>query len=262
MVSNSNDDSPEIQITPAKNLSPLVPPDSEPAELESPEKGIIAGFGKMNLTGLRVKWMLQSDLELLTECNVDTYRASGPGGQKRNKTSSAVRLRHIPSGIIVIAEESRSQHENKAKALKRLRCAFALHCREELSLAKLNNKDLREFYFKELGFLESEKKDSQNNSLSRKSNQDHPKTEESHIIDSQEPWLSINRWSPKQIGYWLISAIVLDILVACSGRIGESVSCLGISTGQWIDFCQQDGKLWQEVNRIRQLFKLKPLKMT
>ncbi|HMP03971.1 MAG TPA: peptide chain release factor-like protein [Gemmatales bacterium] len=61
-----------------------------------------------------------SDAQLLAQCAVDTYRASGPGGQKRNKTSSAVRLRHEPTGLMVIAEESRSQHENKAKALRRL----------------------------------------------------------------------------------------------------------------------------------------------
>jgi len=61
---------------------------------------------------------------------VDTYRASGPGGQKRNKTSSAVRLRHGPTGLLVIAEESRSQHENKAKALKRLRRALYLRLRD------------------------------------------------------------------------------------------------------------------------------------
>ena len=61
---------------------------------------------------------------MLAQCEVDTYRASGPGGQKRNKTSSAVRLRHPPTGLLVIAEESRSQHANKAKALKRLRRAL------------------------------------------------------------------------------------------------------------------------------------------
>lgn len=73
------------------------------------------------------------DAQLLAQCEIDTYRASGPGGQKRNKTSSAVRLRHVETGQIVIAEESRSQHENKARALRRLRLALALHMRCELS---------------------------------------------------------------------------------------------------------------------------------
>lgn len=78
----------------------------------------------------RSTWTQLSDEQLLAQCAVDTYRASGPGGQKRNKTSSAVRLRHGPTGIIVIAEESRSQHENRAKALRRLRRALYLHLRE------------------------------------------------------------------------------------------------------------------------------------
>src|SRR5258708_26717143 len=80
----------------------------------------------------RRTWTVLTDEQLLAQCEVDTYRASGPGGQKRNKTSSAVRIRHPASGLIVIAEESRSQHENKAKALRRLRQAFFLRLREEL----------------------------------------------------------------------------------------------------------------------------------
>jgi hypothetical protein len=78
----------------------------------------------------RAVWTDLTDDQLLRQCDVDTYRASGPGGQKRNKTSSAVRLRHPPSGLIVIAEESRSQHENKARALRRLRQALYLKIRE------------------------------------------------------------------------------------------------------------------------------------
>src|SRR5258705_9292229 len=78
----------------------------------------------------RGTWTALSDEQLLAQCEVDTYRASGPGGQKRNKTSSAVRLRHPPSGLLVIAEESRSQHENKAKALRRLKQALVLKLRE------------------------------------------------------------------------------------------------------------------------------------
>jgi hypothetical protein len=78
----------------------------------------------------RATWTGLDDDRLLAQCEVDTYRASGPGGQKRNKTSSAVRLRHGPTGLLVIAEESRSQHDNKAKALKRLRRTLWLTLRE------------------------------------------------------------------------------------------------------------------------------------
>src|SRR3979490_183152 len=80
----------------------------------------------------RSTWSALNDAQLLEQCEVDTYRASGPGGQKRNKTSSAVRIRHLPSGLIVIAEESRSQHENRARALRRLRQAPVVKIREEL----------------------------------------------------------------------------------------------------------------------------------
>src|SRR5215475_8810795 len=82
---------------------------------------------------MRAPWTNLSDEQLLAECAVDTYRASGPGGQKRNKTSSAVRLRHAASGVLVIAEESRSQHENKARALRRLRRDIALQIREAVA---------------------------------------------------------------------------------------------------------------------------------
>jgi hypothetical protein len=78
----------------------------------------------------RAAWTALTDAQLLAQCATDTYRASGPGGQKRNKTSSAVRLRHPPSGLVVIAEESRSQHENRARALRRLRQALYLQVRD------------------------------------------------------------------------------------------------------------------------------------
>jgi len=78
----------------------------------------------------RDRWISQDDGRLLSECKADAYRASGPGGQKRNKTSSAVRLRHLPSGLVGGSEESRSQHENKARALRRLRLTLALELRE------------------------------------------------------------------------------------------------------------------------------------
>src|ERR1700679_4104171 len=87
----------------------------------------------------RSSWTALSDTSLLAQCELDTYRASGPGGQKRNKTSSAVRIRHLPSALLVIAEESRSQHANRVKALQRLRQAFYLKLREVISTEGLNS---------------------------------------------------------------------------------------------------------------------------
>ena len=75
------------------------------------------------------------DAALLADCDVHIHRASGPGGQKRNKTDSAVRLLHRPTGISVVANESRSQHENRSRALKRLRKALALRVRRPLAAA-------------------------------------------------------------------------------------------------------------------------------
>lgn len=62
-----------------------------------------------------------SDDDLLRECKVDTFRASGPGGQHVNKTESAIRLTHLPTGLVVTCRQERSQHQNKALCLRKLR---------------------------------------------------------------------------------------------------------------------------------------------
>jgi hypothetical protein len=168
----------------------------------------------------RRQWTTLTEDQLLAQCEVDTYRASGPGGQKRNKTSSAVRLRHIPSGLIVIAEESRSQHENKAKALKRLWRALFLQLRDPVPADVLSHPDY------------------------------------ATARDASDR-LSLSAKNP---AFWPAAGVVLDVLNALDAKVSDAAAALGISTGNLIDFLQTDPKLWQEANRLRAVFGQKPLR--
>jgi hypothetical protein len=168
----------------------------------------------------RSSWTALTDDQLLAQCEVDTYRASGPGGQKRNKTSSAVRLRHPPTGLLVIAEESRSQHENKARALRRLRRALYLDLREPPAEAP----------------------------------SEHPDFAPARGADGRL------HLSAKDSRFWPAAGVVLDVLAAVEARVADAAELLGTSTGNLIDFLQADPKLWQAANQLRARAGQKPLR--
>jgi hypothetical protein len=167
-----------------------------------------------------------NDQQLLAQCEVDTYRASGPGGQKRNKTSSAVRLRHLPSGLIVIAEESRSQHENRARAFRRLRHALYLKIRDNMPTEALNPEALAA----------------------------HPDYRQARNGGGR---LELGRKDPR---FWPAVGVVLDVLQAVGARVSEAAVPLGVSTGNLIDFLASDPKVWEQANALRARFGLKPLR--
>ncbi len=66
-------------------------------------------------------WHLLPDEALLAQCEVQAHRASGPGGQHRNKTETAIRLVHLPSGVSAEGKDQRSRAQNLKAALSRLR---------------------------------------------------------------------------------------------------------------------------------------------
>ena len=77
------------------------------------------------------------------DLRVDTYRASGAGGQHVNKTDSAIRLTHLPSGIVVECQDERSQHKNRPRAMSLLQAKLLAAEREKQTSAQARDRTLQ-----------------------------------------------------------------------------------------------------------------------
>ncbi|EOA38386.1 hypothetical protein CARUB_v10009945mg, partial [Capsella rubella] len=168
-----------------------------------------------------------TDEELMKQCRLETFRVSGPGGQHRNKRDSAVRLKHLPTGIVAQAVEDRSQHKNRASALNRLRTLLAIKVRNKVDI---------EAYA--------------------------PPPE---LLQILPPKSTIRTSSGSQIGpnnpkFVPGMQALLDVISASDGSIADSAKLLGLSTGGLSRLILSHDGLRMAVNSMRAAKGMKALK--
>ncbi|XP_057972934.1 uncharacterized protein LOC131161297 isoform X2 [Malania oleifera] len=173
-------------------------------------------------------YLALTDEQLMSQCEMNTFKASGPGGQHRNKRESAVRLKHLPTGIIAQAVEDRSQHKNRSSALARLRTLLALKVRNTVDL---------DSYSPPVELLQI---------LPAKS-----------TIRGSDCGSQIGPNNPKFVTGM---RALLDLILAVNGSVSDTAKLLGLSTGALSRLILSDDSLRMVVNELRTSKGLKPLK--
>ena len=172
-------------------------------------------------------WLARSDEELLAQCRFERFRVSGPGGQHRNKTDSAVRLTHEPTGVVGFASERRSQHQNRSTALARLRRAIALEVRSPVDLDMYHPPPTLQRVL--------------------------PRSVQTEIPRKE-------RIGPKHREFWTGVGPLLDLFEAVQGSTADCASLLGCSSNQLTKLFAAEPHLWAAANAIRERHGLNPLR--
>jgi hypothetical protein len=176
----------------------------------------------------RREYLALDDEHLLAQCDVHVYKASGPGGQHRNKVSSAVRVMHRPTRASAHGDDSRSQHTNKRLALRRLRMNIACRVRVPFDLSRPELPEVvRECMFT-------------------------PKK----ALPDAPPRLEVGR---KDWRFWHVAAVLLDVLESAEGRISDAAAAVGIGSGNFTSLLKDDRHLLAAAQQIRSAHSLKPL---
>ena len=171
-----------------------------------------------------------TDEKILAQCDIHIYKASGPGGQHRNKVSSAVRLKHKMTAITATANDSRSQHSNRKMAMQRLRMNIALRLRSPIppTHEEPNLPDIL--------------------------------AECIHVASKGQragsARLTISRKNPR---FWSVAALLLDLLAGAEGKLAQVSARLGITTGNLTSVLKSDRHLLAAVQEIRKNHNIRPI---
>jgi len=155
--------------------------------------------------------LAKSDDAFARDCAVSFYKSGGPGGQKRNKTSSAASITHLPTGIDAHSSDFRTQSENRTRALHRLRFKLAAEVRSVLELR----------VYQPPPWIAAYKGGGQ-----------------IHV-------------SAKNPAFARVAAHALDLLAATDGKVAAAAALLGVSSSSLTRLLKQEHIIWDAACRIR-----------